>query len=331
MTEQENLFYSQNFKFSYSSMNKLLFSPSLFYKEYILKNREEKIDKHLIEGKLIHCLFFEPENLKNKFKIVPGKTPTDNVKKIIHKLADRVLMNGKVNVDLMSDELKESILEILKEENLYQTLKEDSARLTKIQCEENQEYWNFINDSKVDIIDQDTLNKCQYRVDILKQNKDISELLTDKPSDFVLDPLKVYVEQYLECKLVNKKFGLKGFVDFYKIDENQKTVTICDLKTTSKSITDFSETIDYYNYWLQAAIYTKLVYENLGEDKDDYTFIFKFAVIDSFDQVYLFEVSQPTLTSWALNLDEALKIVDYHYSNNNYTLPYEFLTGKVYL
>ena len=60
MTKKEKEFkkkYNNNeFNFSYSSLNRLSFSPKLFYKDYILKIREIKTDKHLIEGKLLHLL-----------------------------------------------------------------------------------------------------------------------------------------------------------------------------------------------------------------------------------------------------------------------------------
>mgnify|MGYP000032047526 CR=1 FL=1 len=53
------------FHFSYSSLNRLMFSPSLFYKDYILKDREVRTDKHLIAGKLIHLLLLQPEDLEH--------------------------------------------------------------------------------------------------------------------------------------------------------------------------------------------------------------------------------------------------------------------------
>ena len=40
--EKENSFYNKKFSFSYSSINKMLFSPKLFYKEYVLLDREER-------------------------------------------------------------------------------------------------------------------------------------------------------------------------------------------------------------------------------------------------------------------------------------------------
>lgn len=328
MTDKEKNFYAKDFKFSYSSLNKLLFSPSLFYKDYILGEREDRTEKHLIEGKLIHCLFFEPENLNKKFKIAPGKTPTDNVRKILHRVSERSFDEP----DLMSENLQELILDILKEENLYQTLKEDSARLSKIQCEDNLEYWKFINDKKVDVIDQDTLTRCQNRVEILKQNKDVIDLLDTKTSDFSLDPVEVYIEQYLETDTEEYKFGLKGFVDYYKIDNEKKIITICDLKTTSKPISDFKETVAYYNYWLQAAIYMQLVTRSLSEKSyEEYDLVFKFVVIDNYDQVYVFDVTSESALQWLEQLKIVMDVANYHYENNNYTLPYEFLVGKVSL
>jgi len=317
-------FYNETFQFSYSSLNKLLFSPSLFYKDYILKDRELKTDKYLIEGKLVHCLVFEPENLKEKFKIVPDKTPTDSVRKILHKVHDK-----DKSVDIMTaDDL---ILETLREENLYQTLKEDSARLAKIQTEESKIYWKFIANPMVDVIDQDTLAKCTDYAEIIKANTDVMALFSSTSTDFDLDPVQTYAEKPLNCELKDKPFGLKGIIDFYKVDDDEELVTICDLKTTSKSISDFKETVEFYNYWLQAAIYCKLVFENLDESQQDYNFIYKFVVIDNYKQVYVFDVSPETLSMWTQGLEETLKVADYHYTQRDFSLPYEFLVEKVIL
>lgn len=334
MTEQEKDFYSKPFKFSYSSLNKLLFSPSLFYNDYILKQRQEKLDKHLLEGKVLHCLLFEPEKLQEKFKIVPGKLPTDNVRKILHslhKVSNLGLTTDNSCVDLMSKELENSILSILKEENLYQTLKEDSARLVKIQCQENVEYWNFINNSKVDVIDEETLKRCQEQIEIIKNNTQVNKIFGEFQTDFPLDTIETFSEKYLECKLSNYNFGLKGYVDFYKIDNDKKEIVICDLKTTSKTIDEFPETFGYYKYWLQAVIYIKLVIENLPEEKQNYKIIFNFVVIDKYNQVYPFEVSEISLDAWVNDLRYALETANYHYTNNNYSLPFKYLVNKVTL
>ena len=331
LIKEEQFYSNKEFKFSYSSLNKLLFSPSLFYKDYILNDREIRTDKHLVEGKLVHCLVFEPENLTKKFKIVPDQTPTDSVRNILHKLHEKY---GKIHADLMSVEIQPAILEILTNENLYQSLKEDSARLIKVQTEQSKIYWEFINDSNIDVIDQDTLYKCKEQAENIKSNKDVMSIFEEVQTDFELDPIETYAERYLTSDLSKMPFGLHGYVDYYKINHTDKLVTICDLKTTSKSISDFKETVDFYNYWLQAAIYCKLVYANLSKEVDDvdsYEILFKFVVVDKYNQVYPFDVSEETLNNWAMSLANVIKAAEYHYNERNYLLPYEFLVGSIKL
>ena len=142
---------------------------------------------------------------------------------------------------------------------------------------------------------------------------------------------KMYEEVY---KRVHKIYGKTEHDINILPNHKDKLVTICDLKTTSKSISDFKDTVDYYNYWLQAAIYCKLVYENLSKQVDDidsYKILFKFVVVDRYNQVYPFDVSEETLNNWAMSLLNVIKAAEYHYNERNYSLPYEFLVEKVKL
>ena len=156
-------------------------------------------------------------------------------------------------------------------------------------------------------------------------------LFNEVSTDFDLDPIETFSEKYLKSDLINLDFGLHGYVDYYKVDSEKKEVTICDLKTTGKTISNFRETVDFYNYWLQAAIYMKLVYDTLGDDADQYDLKFKFVVIDTYNQVYVFDVSDKTINDWGDGLGGALKTADFHYKSRNYSLPIEFLANKVTL
>ena len=324
--QKEEEFYAKKFNFSYSSINKLLFSPSLFYKEYILKDREVRTDKHLVEGKLVHCLLLEPENLEKKFKIIPGKTPTDNVRKVLHIVSERSTAKK------LADVPDSIIVDVLKEVNLYQSLKTDQARINKVKVNDYEIYWKFILNKNVDVVDQDTLARCTDYVDILKANKEVSELFENEETDFELDKSERFVEKYLQCNLINHKFGLHGYIDFYKTDHENKKVIIADVKTTSKTISDFEETVEYYNYYLQAAIYFKLVYENLDPKiKDNYQILFKFVVIDKYNQVYVFDVLDETMRAWAFSLNDTLNRAEYHYTEKDYSLPYDFAINKIRL
>jgi hypothetical protein len=213
--------------------------------------------------------------------------------------------------------------------NLYQKLKANDARIAKIKNKDHESYWEFLCNPIVDVIDNDTLEKCTSRVDIIKSNTNVMDLLNKSETDFELDPIKTFSEDYIECSLNKYNFGLKGFVDHYIINDTDKTITIIDLKTTSKTLSEFAETVDYYRYWLQAIIYCKLVYEKHKEECDGYDILFKFIVIDKYDQVYAFPVTEPTMNKWGDALAEILETVNYHYTNKNYTLPYDFLVNDV--
>ena len=320
---KEEEFYNKDYNFSYSSLNKLLFSPKLFYIDYILKERELKTDKHLIEGKLLHLLLLQPEKLHDEFSIVPSKIPSDNVRKVLNDLK-------RHNNPNMS-ELDNEILKALEDHNLYQSFKDDAKRLGKIQTTENAEYFQFLLESGKDIIDNDMLAKATERIEILKANKNIMSLMEHTVTDFEMDPVEVHNEKYLKCELLNYKFGLQGYIDRYIIDHDSKEITIVDLKTTAKGLEKFAETVDYYKYWMQAVIYSVLVIKNSEDKVQDYKINFKFAVIDNYDQVYVFDVSDETMREWNNAFVEILDIADYHYTKRNYSLPYEFARDNVKL
>ena len=223
------------------------------------------------------------------------------------------------------------ILDSLIEFNLYQSLKADEARIAKVRTSDNEPYWKFLSNSSVDVINQDTLLDCTAKAEVIKSNEEVMSLFKNQSTDFDLDPISTHAEQYLKSDLDTFAFGLHGYVDYYTIDTETKTVTICDLKTSGKTVDKFSESVDFYNYWLQAAIYSKMVYDSLGQDRDDYTITFKFIVIDKYNQVYVYEVSQESMVKWAEGLGGVLKIADYHYSEKNYSLPYDLLIEKVKL
>jgi hypothetical protein len=333
---KEKEFYSKKFSFSYSSLSKLLYAPSLFYKDYILLNREEKLGKHLIEGKLIHCLLFEPKQLTSKFNIVPGKVPPDSVKSVLNLLKD---LTKEKDIRINNPELKTAILSALKTADLYQAFVDDKKtgetgnqkRLNKIQTDDNQVYWEFINNSSVDVVDNEMLERCKAQVEILKDHKDVQELFENIQTDFPLDPVQSYAEKLLTTALENKPFDIKGILDYYKVNSETKSVVICDLKTTSSTITQFAESVERYNYWLQAAMYYKLVLSNLTLEEQTYNIVFKFVVIDKYNQVYVFSVSDETMMQWGERLLDTLNQAEYHYINKDYSLPFHYLTNIITL
>ena len=135
-------FYEKKFYFSYSSLNKLLFSPTIFYKHYVLHQREDSTAQHLIEGSLLHCLLLEPQNFLDNFIILPGSVPSGNNKQIVDEMFK--LYESRNNDSLEFEDFEDDILEYLLSINLHQSLKTDEKRLDKVVTPDNQSYFSFL-------------------------------------------------------------------------------------------------------------------------------------------------------------------------------------------
>ena len=318
--QAEENFYKKKFHFSYSGFNKLLFAPSAFYKHYILNQREDKMEQHLIEGSLLHCLLLEEDKFHDKYVVSPVNLPGDSIKNVVDKVFVRALVTNNLHLSL--EELEDDIVQILQDINLYQSLKTDAQRVEKVVTDASISYYNFLT-TKGDkaVIDEETLNKVKGYAEIVRSNEKITSLLNIGGSFSMSEVPFVMDTKYA--------FGLRGFVDNVNIDHGAKVIYINDLKTSGKLLQDFPETIEYYKYWLQAAVYCKLVRANYG--LSDYQIKFHFIVVDKLTQCYAFEVSQVTLNSWMDKLDEIMKIADYHYTNRKFDLPYEYEVGNVIL
>ena len=317
-------FYKEKFYFSYSSLNKLLFSPKIFYKDYVLKEREQLTESYLVAGKLLHCLLLEPEEFNNNFVIQPGKLPTGNNKLVVDKVYEKY--KEQENTDRKLSEFEDEILEILVSVDLHQKLKTDKQRIEKIVISDNEKYFEFLKIKlNKSIIDHDTLTKVKESVEYFKDDAQIMSLLN-------LNSPNTVNEVQLKLDIQGVSFGLKGIVDNITIDHESETIFVNDLKTTSKLLTKFPDTVEFYRYDLQAAIYYTLAKHNFGKGKTkNYKIIFTFIVIDSFNNIYPFQVSSGTMKNWLGNLSKALKIADFHYTTKSYDLPYELATYSVIL
>ena len=332
LSEELERFYSEKFYFSYSSINKLLFSPRLFYSHYILNQKEDSTDAHLIAGRVLHCLLLEPDNFDELFVTVPGKIPTDSNKVIIDHIFNNHYL--PMNNDALSlEDFPNELLGQMVVNNLYQSLKTDAQRLEKLLTDNNKEYFNFLKIKQTKtVIDPAVKQQAELALEAIKANDRVNALLQlgpDKPQG-----ISVFNELFLTTELEKYPFGFKGFLDNVVVDENTKTLFINDLKTTNKSIQDFPDAVSYYRYDIQATMYVGLAYEKFLKDRSDaneWTVVFTFIVIDKYNQVYPFQVSKETLARWEEEFAYVVIQLDYHYLNRDYSLPYALAIGNVTL
>ena len=322
-------FYKKEFNFSYSSINKLLFSPRMFYNHYVLKQKEDSTDSHLVIGRVLHCLLLEPANFDNQFAVMTSKIPSENNKKIIDNIFKNYLVNQ--NNTLTLEDYSKDILTHLLTINLHQSLKTDQQRLDKILTDENNEYFEFLKLSLgKTVIDQTILDNCKMSLDVIKANDDVRALLQlDKIQED--DEIEVYNELIVSISNKNLPFGFKGVLDNVVVDHNSKTIFINDLKTSGKSIQDFPESVDYYKYWIQGTIYVMLASEKFLKDKQDWNVQLTFIVIDKYNQVYPYQVSSESLNKWKIDFEKIVTQIRWHYDNKQYDLPYDLALGNVKL
>jgi hypothetical protein len=329
----EKDFYNKKFNFSYSSLNKLIWNPAVFYQMYIIGLKEERLDSHLVQGKIIHALLLEEQRFNDIFIVSPANLPTGNLRTVVDRVFQHhteLFRNGDVREDL--NEFDGAVLDVMKDMNYHQSLKTDQQRLDKILTAEAFNYWAFLKTKgNKTLIDQETYDFCKNAVELVKTNKQVCELIACNTTEF--DNKEIYNEILLDVELKDRSFGLKGIIDNVVIDHDKKTIFINDIKTTSKDLKDFPETIEFYSYWLQAVMYTTLVAMNFKEliEINGYQLKFHFVVIDRAFQTYAFPVSEGTLNKWLDKFKETLDIADWHYTNRSYELPYQFAKGTVVL
>ena len=327
-------FYSKPFAFSYSSLNKLIGVPNIFYQEYVLKKREDEFKKYLVEGTLIHFLVLENEaRFDDHFIVASENLPSANSIAVVEEVFKIYEDQEDKSLELIDFETE--VDQVLTDKKLHQNVKDPVKRLAKVIEPKTQEYFTFLkNKGNKTIIDSALLDKCTRRANVVKNNKEISELLG---LNLTYDSKKqaVYNELKLECKADTDRYSFKGIIDNIVIDVPTKTVRVNDFKTTSKALKDFSESVEHWNYWLQAIVYLKLISNFLEKEvnvnPEEWNIEFRFIVFDKYDQLYPFKVSESTLKRWGQNFKSVMEDVEYHLDFKDFTLPAEYAKRNVEL
>lgn len=328
--QKEESFFSKPFLLSYSGLNKLLFSPALFYNHYVLGQRDDTEDKNMVEGKLIHCLLLKPESFDDQFVLSAVNVPSDNPKKLLQTLFahyKELKSTGDTREDL--HEFNNAVIDILVDMNLYQSLKTDAQRLDKIITEDHVAYWDYMKKAEGrSVIDHDTYTFATSVVDKIASKPIVMDIM-----GFFGDSMNGVTKQNeIELAKFDDEFlfGLRGFVDNLVFDNINKEIRVNDLKKTSKDIGSFTDSIEYFRYWMQAAIYYMLV-EHVYLSQPAYAgykISFRFIVVDPYMQIAPIRVSDETMQEWLIKTKEKIAHANYHFENKSFELPYEFLINK---
>ncbi len=332
---REEAFYRNPFDFSFSSGNLLLETPREFYTQYVLKEREVIRAKHLILGSLTHFITLEQNNFSDHFAVLPEGLPGDKARELIEEIYKIYKSIDKIEKHYSLEDFGPEILEVMKEMNYYQNLKDDNGRLAKATDSKNEEYFQFlISTSKKEVIDGQLIDQASRKAEAIRSDNKVSALMGLGQES--TDTYAIYHELEHRMDLDGYPFGLKGILDNCIVDVSNKKIVINDLKTTFGKLQDFPESVEKWNYKLQIPIYEMLIRNFLkdyipAEELKKWTFERNFVVIDKFNHVYPFRVSDNTFALWQAELEATFEKWLFHYNQREYTLPYNFLQGDVVL
>jgi hypothetical protein len=191
--------------------------------------------------------------------------------------------------------------------------------------EKNMEYLDFMlkKNGRI-VVDKSMVDFATRLKETFMNNNQMRELMGMNDVSW----MQVYNEVELAMFPTMFEFGIRGIIDNLVIDHKEQVIRINDLKKTSKPLSLFPETMEYYSYWLQAAIYRMIVNHVKNETyKVDYPVEVRFLVIDPYMQMAPFKISDISMEKYMVRTIEALTKANSHFVQKDFSAPYELLTS----
>lgn len=333
MREKEEEFFNSKFFLSYSGLNKLLYSPTLFYNHYILQQRDIDDDKGL-EGRLVHCQLLTPERFSEQFVLANEGLISGKGKIVLDMLFEQqsfTIEGAEPPTKPDLSDLQSELLDLMEQAEYYQKITDPAKRVGKMLTPEAIQYWDHMWNAKgKSLVTPEMMLSVANMIHMIRTNGYIMDLMGESYQQS-FEGSEKYNEIHLALNDCRPGFGIHGVVDNLVIDHANKVVRINDLKTTSKDITRFKESIDVYNYNIQAAMYYKLVSGLPQVVENEYKIEFRFIVVDPYMQVKSFKVSDETMLDSLKVLESKLDECQWHFDNRRFDLPFEFAQENDYV
>jgi hypothetical protein len=197
-------------------------------------------------GSLVDCLAYTPDLFDYRFYITPIPKPGDAMGKWLdefmavelppdYKLVDvtEVILQARAKVQYQMNWKAETVLAKFEEVCFpyLDVLAKAGDRL---------------------VITQADYDKAQSYIARLVSNDYVGKYFMKREKNV---ELQFQVPCYFEIEDV----PFKSLLDCIYIDHNAKTITVVDLKTTSKPLSDFEHSFISYRYYIQAALYQEAI------------------------------------------------------------------------
>lgn len=203
-------------------------------------------------GSLVDYLLTQSDkDLTDKFAIVEALTSPPLILNIVTKLAET---RSEKQMALISDESILYVADMIG----YQTNWKPETRISKIRMLGSSDYNQIKScENKIRITQKD-LDDAKSCIEALKSDPTTSWYFWSNP---MTGTEALYQLQFVS-RDISTDIEFKGMLDLVLIDHANKRIYPCDLKTT-KSIYTFENSFYTYRYYIQAAMYTQLLYDTI--------------------------------------------------------------------
>ena len=248
-------------------------NPRLFRK-FLDGQLEDKPSKSFEIGTLIHEELLEP----GKLDIVPAETPGPKTQEIIDALWHRLYQ------DVEDGSAEELNLDTLTEETWNAVIPADFYPKYTLQTKINRivrdggTYWKALYTTRgKKIVDPATWHIVQGCIESIKMHE-VAEQLICKNGFGQFHEAHAEKEIFFEIPWAAPEenevmIPVKAKIDRFLIDHQEKRITLVDLKTTSKPLGRFEETVAIYRYYRQLAWYRMCLAHEYPDYKVDECYI----------------------------------------------------------
>lgn len=216
-------------------------SPMLF--NAVSKGEMEKKEHLSLErGKLVHLFALQPDD----FVVADITRPSPGIAAVIEKLAELSPIEGFCEKTLLDAARKSG----------FQPRWGDDAVLKSVNTPETKAYFeHLITPDEYVILTSQEKFVIESAIKSIKNHPYANYLIFGNE----WDGIEGYNELPIKSYSATHDILIKGLLDRVAIIHDKKQIIIPDLKTTSKSVSNFKDSYEFWRYYRQHAFYGKLV------------------------------------------------------------------------
>lgn len=333
--------------YNQSTLKKILQHPSEYIKAVDNQEGEDSEEDHFVLGKLLDLMMYDPDKIKEKFKITDLPSITEIQKCISRTIVETMELEDVKFLDKDSPACRKMVLEACILHEYYNNRKNDT-RIDGI-FKDCVEYINILITSKNKVIVSNELNykAINCKASLLSDFR-IKKYFSSKfEKEFKIDTSKdVQFFKHVIVQYNYRGLELKGELDEVVINHKKKEIIPIDLKTLGQKIYKFKSQFWKLRYDFQAATYM-LGLKNNSEIKKlldlGYTLSnFEFIVVESnsTNNPLIYEVSPEVLKAGTEGgtsksgyeyegLDQAIDKFKYHVDKDMWDYPMEYESENI--